>query len=60
MVQVSAKKGLQLFGEREAIAIIEEFKQLHDKAVFQPISIKSISIEERRKALRAITLVQEK
>ena len=60
LVQVSAKKGLQMFGERAALAIIKEFKQLHDKAVFRPIHSKTIPFEERRKALRAITLVQEK
>ena len=60
MVQVSAKKGLKLFGERAAVAIITEFKQLHDKAVFKPVAQHSIPYEEKRKALRAITLVQEK
>ena len=60
MVQVSAKKGLKMFGERAALAIITEFKQLHDKAVFRPIHANKIPYEERRKALRAITLVQEK
>ncbi len=39
MVQVSAKKGLKLFGEQAAMAIITEFKQLHDKAVFEHVSI---------------------
>jgi hypothetical protein len=60
MAQVSAKKGLKLFGERAAMAIITEFKQLHDKAVFEPVSINSVSAHDRKKALRAITLVQEK
>jgi hypothetical protein len=60
MAQVSAKKGLKLFGERAAMAIITEFKQLHEKAVFKPVHMNSVSYEDRRKALRAITLVQEK
>jgi hypothetical protein len=60
MVQVSAKKGLKMFGERAAMAIITEFKQLHDKSVFKPVHMNSVPYEERKKALRAITLVQEK
>jgi hypothetical protein len=60
MVQVSAKKGLQLFGEQAAMAIITEFRQLHDKSVFKLVSMQSVLINDQKKALRAITLVQEK
>jgi hypothetical protein len=55
-----AKKGLKLFGERAAMAIITEFKQLHKKSVFKLVHMNSVSYEEQKKALRAITLVQEK
>jgi hypothetical protein len=49
MTQMSAKKGLQLFGEKAADAIVKEFKQLHDKEVFIPRLYNSITPEERKK-----------
>ena len=60
MTQMSAKKGLRMFGDRAAEAIIKEFKQLHEKNVFKPREFDSLSHEERKKALRAITLISEK
>ena len=60
MTQMSAKKGLRKFGERAADAIVKEFQQLHDKAVFKPRIFESLSGEDRKKALRAITLISEK
>ena len=60
-LQMSAKKGLKLFGERASDAIKAEFEQLiHGKKVFIPIMMSSLSREERRKALRAITLIDHK
>jgi len=32
--QKSARKGLKMFEEKAADAIIEEFKQIHDREVF--------------------------
>lgn len=58
--QMSAKKGLKLFGERAAAAIVKECKQLHDKQVFIPISFDKLTSAQRIRALRAITLIAEK
>lgn len=61
MVQMSANQGLKKFGVRAEQAIKAEFKQLiHDKKVFFPRFFKSLSREDRRKALKAITLIDHK
>jgi hypothetical protein len=60
MTQMSAKKGLKLHGVKAAEAIVAEFQQLHDKQVFMPRQYNSLTPEQRRKSLRAITLVTEK
>jgi len=60
MAQISVKKGLKNFGERAADAIMEEFSQLHNKKIFVPRYFHEITSEQRRKYLRAITLVNEK
>ena len=55
-----AKKVLEKFGERAAEAIIMEFKKLNDKEVFVPMYYNQLMLEQRRKALQAITLMSEK
>ena len=60
MTQMSAKKGLKLHGKKAAEAIVAEFQQLHDKQVFLPRTYDSLTPEQRRRSLRAITLVTEK
>uniref|UniRef100_A0A7S2R645 Uncharacterized protein n=1 Tax=Eucampia antarctica TaxID=49252 RepID=A0A7S2R645_9STRA len=52
------KKGLEKFGEKSAEAIINEYQQLCDKKVFIPRSFSSLTYEQRRNALRSITLVE--
>jgi hypothetical protein len=60
MTQMSAKKGLKLHGEKAAEVIIKEFKQLHDKDVFKPIFASSLTTNDKKKKLQAITLIKEK
>jgi hypothetical protein len=57
---MSAKAGIKSFGDKAVNAIVQEFKQLDEKMAFQPIDKDSISIDERKKALRSITLIKEK
>lgn len=45
--QMSAQKGLKLFGERAAAAIVKECRQLHDKKVFIPIRFDELTKEQR-------------
>ena len=61
MTQMSATKGLKIFGERAENAIVEEFKQLvHTENVFEPKMFNSLTAKQRHLALRAITLIKEK
>eukprot|EP00980_Cylindrotheca_fusiformis_P005400 scaffold1154_cov200-Cylindrotheca_fusiformis.AAC.5 len=60
LAQMSAKKGIKEFGERAVEAIIKEFDQLDKKKAFKPRKFQSLSVKERRDALRSITLVSEK
>jgi hypothetical protein len=60
MTQMSTKKGLKKHSKKDAEAIVKEFKQLRDKEVFKPRYANSLTPTEKRKALRAITLIKEK
>jgi hypothetical protein len=58
--QMTAKAGIKAFGDKAIEAIVQEFKQLDDKNAFKPRSKESLSVDERKRALRSITLVKEK
>ena len=61
LVQMSAKQGLRKFGERAEKAIKAEFHQLiHGKEVFIPRFYSELTKQQRKKALRAITLIDHK
>ena len=63
--QMSAKRGIKLFGEKAISAIIKEFTQLDQgafpgKPVVHPLNAHELSIEEKRKALEAVNLIAKK
>ncbi len=63
--QMNANKGIKMFGERAIAAMIKEFKQLDAgpmdrKPVVCPMDPKSLSLEQKLKALDAVNLIQEK
>ena len=63
--QISAKAGIKRFGERAVAAMISEYKQLNSgvmpgKPVFGCIDAKSLTREEKRKALEAVNLIKKK
>ena len=61
LAQMSANQGLKKFGERAENAIKAEFKQLiHGKDVFIPKFFSELSQEQRKRALKAITLIDHK
>ena len=61
MLQYSAKQGLKKFGQRAIDAIKAEFYQLvHTMEVFIPLQYKDLTRDQRRKALKAITLIDYK
>jgi hypothetical protein len=60
MTQMSAAAGIRRFGQPAWNALLKEFQQLHDKKVFTPRKLESLSHEERKGALRAVNLIKEK
>ena len=58
--QMSARKGIERFGQLAVAAMLKEYKQLNDLLVFGAVSPESMSEEERRRALRAINLIKLK
>jgi hypothetical protein len=57
---MSAKAGVKTFGDKAVDAIIQEYKQLDEKMAFNPIAKESLTLDDRKKALRSITLIKEK
>jgi KUP system potassium uptake protein len=58
--QMSAAKGIKLFGERAVAAMFKEYNQLHDMSVFGKVDPDTLTHEQKKKALRAINLIKEK
>ena len=65
--QMSAKKGIKLFGETAVAAIVKEFTQLDQggttmpgKQVVQPIRVNDMVGNERKMALEAVNLIDNK
>ena len=57
---MSARKGIEQFGERAEAALVVEYKQFRNKNVFIPREFYSLSHDERKKALNAISLIELK
>jgi hypothetical protein len=58
--QMTASKGIKLFGERAVAAMFKEYKQLDDLTVLGRLTPESLTPEQKRTALRAINLIKEK
>ena len=58
--QYTLKKGLELFGEKAEEAAVKEMKQIHDMDTYTPIDPKTLSTEEKNKALSALFFLTEK
>jgi hypothetical protein len=56
----SLKKGIKKFGEQGIEAVHKEMKQIHDRVVFEPISIKKMTILERKRAMESLIFLAEK
>ena len=62
---MSANKGFKVFGERALAVMIKELKQLNDgavpgKPVVIPIDNNVLTAEDKRKALDAVNIIEEK
>ena len=51
---MSAKKGIQKFGERALNAIVAEYEQLENLLVFTPVDVNSLPPEVRKGVLHAM------
>ena len=60
MTQMTAKRGIVMYGKRAVDAIFKEFAQLDDLNVFGPLDPSKLTRAQKRMALRAIVLVKEK
>jgi hypothetical protein len=58
--QMTASKGIKLFGPKAIAAMFKEYKQLNDLKVLGRINVDALSPEQKRKALRAVNLIKEK
>jgi hypothetical protein len=60
LAQISAARGMIIYGKPFEDAILKEFCQLHDKGVFEPKHAEGLSQQEKRASLRAVNLIKEK
>jgi len=58
--QMSAKKGIKMFKERDVAAMLKEYTQLDDMNTVGPLDPDKLTPEQKRKALPAVNLIKEK
>ena len=58
--QMSAKKGIEIYGEAAERKLIEEFAQFLDYEVFHGTKAEDLTRDEKKKALNMINLLEEK
>jgi len=58
--QMTAKKGILMYGEREVAEMLREYKQLNDLNVFVPENPENLMHKQKRDAPHAINLIKEK
>ena len=60
LTQMSASKGIKMFGEKALEAMIAEYEQLDQLQVFTPVDAHKLTWEEKKNALNAIDLIKLK
>ena len=60
LTQMSARAALRKHGQAAKDALMEEFAQLEDLSVYEPVYAHTLTRAQRKAALRAINLVKEK
>ena len=58
--QVSLREGIKRYGELAVMAVLKEYAQLNDKKVFRPRKYESLTVQQRRAALRLVTIINLK
>jgi hypothetical protein len=56
----SLKQGIKKFGKQGIKAAHKEMKQIHDRVVFEPISIEEMMMLERKRAMESLIFLTEK
>lgn len=60
LTQMSAVKGIRIFGERELEAMVAEYEQLNTLEVFTPVDATKLTWEQKKQALNALDLIKLK
>jgi hypothetical protein len=60
MMQMTAKAGIKNHGQIAVDALFQEFSQLHDLEVFRARNRYELTKEEKKAALRTISMTKEK
>ena len=58
--QYSLKKELKLFGEKADAAVNKELRQIHVMETYEPVDPKTMTYEDRKKALASLLFITEK
>ena len=53
-------KGLKKFGNKGRDAAYKELHQIHNRIVFKPVDVNSLTTEERKKAMESLMFLTEK
>jgi hypothetical protein len=56
----SLKQGIKKFGKKGIAAVHKEMKQIHDRVVFEPISIEETTKLENKRAMESLIFLTEK
>ena len=54
------KAGIKKFGQRGVDAAMTEMLQIHNRTVFKPVDVKSLTLKEKQKALESLIFLTEK
>ena len=56
----SLKQGIKKFGERGKQAAMKELRQLHDRVVFEPVDVSTLTSDDKQKAMESLIFLAEK
>ena len=60
MTQLSMKRGLKMWGHKGESAVFSELQQLHLRNVFKPVSPRTLTLLDKKKALESHLFLKEK
>lgn len=60
MMQMTARAGIEKYGKVAVDALYQEFLQLHDLTVLEGQDANKLTKQQKRQALRAISVIKEK